>query len=159
LRTSFNVIPRPSLDRGQQFSLTNSPGIEFVSLSQKEDLEGFSESMPVYRNSLKKYSRDLRKNMVEAEIYVWSNIIKKQINGLQWYRQRVIGDYIVDFYCPVKKLVIEIDDSQHYSEEMLKADAKRVRYLQSYGITVLRFNNDDVMRNIEGVFERILENL
>ena len=97
--------------------------------------------------------------MTEAEIFVWSNLRKKQLNGLQWYRQRVIGDYIVDFYCPVKKLVIEIDGSQHYSEEMLKADAKRDQYLQSYGITVLRFNNDDVMRNIEGVFERILEYL
>jgi very-short-patch-repair endonuclease len=53
--------------------------------------------MPVYCNSLKKCSRELRKNMVEAEIFVWSNLRKKQINGLQWYRQRVIGDYIVDF--------------------------------------------------------------
>ena len=88
--------------------------------------------MPVYRNNLKKYSRELRRNMTEAEIFVWSNLRKKQLNGLQWYRQRVIGDYIVDFYCPVKKLVIEIDGSQHYSEEMLKADAKRDRYLQSY---------------------------
>jgi very-short-patch-repair endonuclease len=115
--------------------------------------------MPVYCNSLKKCSRELRKNMVEAEIFVWSNLRKKQINGLQWYRQRVIGDYIVDFYCPVKNLVTEVDGSQHYSEEMLKADSKRDQYLQSYGITVLRFNNDDVIRNIEGVFERILENL
>jgi very-short-patch-repair endonuclease len=59
--------------------------------------------MPVYRNNLEKYSRELRKNMTEAEIFLWSNLRKKQINGLQWYRQRVIGDYIVDFYCPVKK--------------------------------------------------------
>jgi very-short-patch-repair endonuclease len=115
--------------------------------------------MPVYRNRLKEYSRDLRKNMTEAEVYLWMHIRNRQVHGLQWYRQRVIGDYIVDFYCPVKKIVIEVDGSQHFSKEMLEEDAKRDQYLEAVGVKVLRFNNDEALNNIEGVVERIMEYL
>jgi very-short-patch-repair endonuclease len=115
--------------------------------------------MLVYRNNLIKYARDLRKTMTEAEVFLWLHLRKKQVNGLQWYRQKVIGDYIVDFYCPVKKIVIEVDGSQHYSEEMLEADKKRDDYLNVKGIKVLRFNNYDVLTNIEGVYSKLSEYL
>jgi very-short-patch-repair endonuclease len=69
----------------------------------------------------------------------------------------VIGNYIVDFCCPALKLVIEVDGSQHYSEEGLKADKKRDDYLQSCWLKVLRFNDYDVLTNISGVVENILE--
>jgi very-short-patch-repair endonuclease len=97
--------------------------------------------------------------MTEAEVYLWMNIRNRQLDEQQWYRQRIIGDYIVDFYCPIKKLVVEVDGSQHYSAEMLNADAKRDQYLEANGIRVIRFNNDEVLNNIEGVTERILEHL
>ena len=63
----------------------------------------------------------------------------------------------MDFYCPAQKLVIEVDGSQHFMESGTATDKIRDEYLKSLNIRVLRFNNDDVMHNLEGVFERILE--
>ena len=83
----------------------------------------------------------------------------KQINSCQFYRQRIIGDYIVDFYCPRAKLVIEVDGGQHYSDDMAEVDRKRDDYLKNLGLKVLRFSNTEVLNNIEGVVESILENM
>ena len=90
--------------------------------------------MLTYNSNLIKYSRKLRKNMTNAERNLWSKIRMKQINSYQFYRQRIIGDYIVDFFCPRAKLVIEVDGSQHYSDEMVEADRKRDDYLKNQGI-------------------------
>jgi very-short-patch-repair endonuclease len=70
-----------------------------------------------YNKNLKKHSQDLRKNMTDAERNIWSRIRNGQLQDKQLYRQKIIGNYIVDFYCPKAKLVIEIDGGQHYSEE------------------------------------------
>ena len=67
-----------------------------------------------YDNSLKHIARELRKNMTDAEKLLWSRIRRRQLSGYQFYRQRIIGSYIVDFYCPTARLVIEIDGGQHY---------------------------------------------
>jgi very-short-patch-repair endonuclease len=115
--------------------------------------------MPLYRHRLKKYSRELRKTMTEPELYLWSRLKQKQLVDNQFYWQRILGDYIVDLYCPTASLVIEIDGGQHYNEEMIRKDAHRDQYLVSQGITVLRFNNADVLENIEGVVLKILEQL
>ena len=69
-----------------------------------------------YGRHLKKYSRRLRKEMTEAERVLWSRIRGKQLKGLQVYRQKPIGRFVVDFYCPKAKLVIELDGGQHYTE-------------------------------------------
>jgi len=71
-----------------------------------------------YGRHLKKYSRRLRKEMTEAERVLWSRIRGKQLKGLQVYRQKPIGRFVVDFYCPKAKLVIEVDGGQHYTEEL-----------------------------------------
>ena len=97
--------------------------------------------------------------MTDAEQLVWSKIRKKQIADVQFYRQKNIGNYIVDFYCPKGNLVIEIDGSQHYEKEGMKKDRKRDNYLQSLDLNVLRFSDIDVLRNINGVLERIHEHL
>jgi len=115
--------------------------------------------MLIYNNNLKIYSRELRKNMTDAERRLWSTIRMKQIDSCQFYRQRIIGDYIVDFYCPRAKLVIEVDGGQHYSDEMVEMDRKRDDYLKNLGLKVLRFSNTEVLNNIEGVVESILENM
>ncbi len=81
----------------------------------------------------------------------------KQLGGYQFYRQRIIGDYIVDFYCPKFKLVIEVDGGQHYSDDAVEKDTKRDAYLASHEIRVLRFTNADVLENIDGVIYKILE--
>ena len=70
-------------------------------------------------------------------------------------RQKVIGNYIVDFYCKKAKLVIELDGSQHYTEEISKYDEERTKYLEQYGLMVLRIPNIEIKRNFKGVCENI----
>lgn len=116
---------------------------------------GFGKDMLQYNKDLKQYSRQLRKNMTDAEKFLWSKIRGKQIRGLQFYRQKIIGNYIVDFYCPKVKLIIELDGSQHYSDEGKEKDKIRDNYLRANGLKVLRFSDIDVFENIEGVMEKI----
>ena len=112
-----------------------------------------------YNKRLKPLARNLRSNMTDAEQMVWSKIRRKQIGDCQFYRQKNIGNYIVDFYCPSGKLVIELDGGQHYEERAVKKDQERDNYLQKLGLTVLRFSDLDVLKNIDGVIERIHEHL
>jgi very-short-patch-repair endonuclease len=97
--------------------------------------------------------------MTDAEQLIWSKIRKKQISDVQFYRQKNIGDYIVDFYCPKGKLIVEIDGSQHYEKDGMKKDWKRDDYLRMLNLNVLRFSDIDVLKNINGVLERIQEHL
>ena len=125
----------------------------------KGRLRGIIFNMLFYNPRLKQFARELRQNSTDAEIALWSCLRMKQLNGFQFYRQRIIGNYIVDFYCPAVKLIIEVDGSQHQAEEMIMTDRKRDDYLQQQGMKVLRFNDDDVLTNIEGVVEVILDNM
>jgi len=115
--------------------------------------------LPVYNPGLKRFSQELRKNMTDAERLVWSRLRRKQLKGFQVYRQRIIGNYIVDFYCPKAKLVIELDGGQHFTEEGLKKDAVRDIWINSQGFTVLRFSDEEVLSDLDGVIEKIYENM
>jgi very-short-patch-repair endonuclease len=108
---------------------------------------------------LKQISRALRRNSTDAERQLWSKLRLRQLNGFQFYRQRIIVNYIVDFFCPKAKLVIEVDGWQHYHGKTKATDLKRDEYLKQIGIKVLRFSDSDVLTNIEGVVENILTNL
>ena len=108
-----------------------------------------------YNGNLKQYSRQLRENMTDAEKHLWTKIRRKQVKGYQFYRQKPIGDYIIDFFCPRAKLVIEVDGIQHFSNEMTEYDRIRNKYLSSLGLRVLRFTNTDVLTYIERVVESI----
>ncbi len=112
-----------------------------------------------YNAKLTERSRQLRKNMTDAEMILWSKIKMKQLNGYQFLRQKPIGGYIIDFFCMKAKLVIEIDGGQHFLEDIVDYDKHRDKYLKSLGLTVLRFTNNDIQENIEGVMDIILENL
>ena len=112
-----------------------------------------------YNKNLKELARELRKNMTDAERRVWSKIRRKQLKEFQFYRQKNIGDYIVDFYCPAAKLIVELDGGQHYSEENIEKDEARDKFLKDLGFRVLRFSNSDVFKNIEGVVEEIYNHL
>ena len=112
-----------------------------------------------YNKNLKQYSRQLRENMTDAERKLWSKIRMKQLKGYQFYRQKPIGDYIVDFFCPRAKLVIEVDGSQHLSDEVTEYDRIRNEYFSSLGLRVLRFTNTEVLKNIAGVVESIEEEI
>ena len=113
--------------------------------------------MQPYNKNLKKPSRDLRNNMTDAEKCLWSKLRAKQILGLQFYRQKPLLNFIVDFYCPAANLVIECDGGQHYTKEGLEADWIRDQALAELGLTVLRFDNGQVMRAIDGVVESIYQ--
>lgn len=108
-----------------------------------------------YNPKLKKLSRELRKNMTEAEKYLWSKIRGKQLKGRQFYRQKPIGNYIVDFYCPSAKLIIELDGGQHFTAKGKEKDKIRDDYLKNLGFNVKRYSDIDVLKNIDGVVDDI----
>jgi len=115
--------------------------------------------MLLYDVKLKEFSQLLRKNMTDAEKLLWSKLRRKQLKGSQIYRQRIIDDYIVDFYCPKADLIIEIDGSQHYTDEGINKDKIRDNFLKIQGFKVLRFSDKEVFENLKGVVEKIYENL
>jgi very-short-patch-repair endonuclease len=112
-----------------------------------------------YNKKLKILARDLRKSATDAERRLWSKIRGKQLKEYQFYRQKNIGDYIVDFYCPAAKLIVEIDGGQHYSEANIVKDEARDKFLSDLGFRVLRFSNSDVFKNFEGVVTDIYNHL
>ena len=112
-----------------------------------------------YNKRLKPLSRSLRSKMTDAERLLWSKIRRKQLKGFQFYRQKIIGNYIADFYCPELKLVIEVDGGQHYSAEGRENDHMRDAYMTRAGITVVRFSDRDVLKNLEAVMEGIWKKL
>jgi very-short-patch-repair endonuclease len=95
--------------------------------------------------------------MTEAEKLLWSKLRGKQILGLQFYRQKPILNYIVDFYCPAANLVIECDGSQHFTEEGLEADCVRDEALALLGLRVLRFDNGQVLNQLDDMVEEIYQ--
>ena len=108
-----------------------------------------------YNRGLKTHARALRSGMTDAEQTLWSKLRYRQIHGVQFYRQKPIGCYIVDFYAPSAKLVVELDGSQHFEREHAKRDAVRDSYLQGLGLQVLRFDNLQMLRELEAVLDEI----
>ena len=98
-------------------------------------------------------SKELRRNMTPQERRLWHLFLKTYPTKI--YRQRIINNFIVDFYCHQARLVIELDGSQHYTDEGKAYDAERTEVLKSYGISVLRFSNSDVDRHFQEVCEKI----
>ena len=95
----------------------------------------------------------LRKHMTKEEKHLWYDFLRTY--SVPFSRQKVLGKYIVDFYCAEAKLVIELDGSEHYNEEGKKLDAERTAYLEEYGLTVIRIPNSDIHNNFRGVCEYI----
>ncbi len=95
--------------------------------------------------------------MTDAERRVWSRVRRKQILDVQFYRQKPIENYIVDFYAPKIKLVVEIDGAQHFEAEHRAQDERRDAVLNALGLRVLRFDNHAVLTNTDGVIEVIYQ--
>lgn len=106
-----------------------------------------------YEKYLKQPARDLRGRMTEAESALWEKVRKKQIQGVQFYRQKPLGRFIVDFYCAAARLVVEVDGGQHLTKSGVVSDAERDAYLEGLDLLVLRFSNREVLENRSGVLE------
>ena len=104
-------------------------------------------------NSQLKNARRLRREMTPHERKLWYLFLRKY--PVKIYKQRIIGNYIVDFYCASAKLVIEVDGSQHYESQGMAYDAERVAFLSALGLEVLRFSNREIDRDFRGVCEQI----
>ncbi len=112
-----------------------------------------------YGKNLKTISRQLRGNTTDAERLLWSKIRRKQIKNYQFFRQKPIGKYVVDFYCKEARLVIEVDGGQHYEDINIVEDKKRDEFLKNLGMRVLRFTNLDILKNINNVVNGIYEEI
>jgi very-short-patch-repair endonuclease len=108
-----------------------------------------------YDKQLKTLSQHLRKNMTDAENMLWLKLRRKQLKGHPFYRQKIIGKYIVDFYCPKANLVIKLDGGQHYSEMGQAKDRARDDFPKDLGIKVLRFSDREIFENMDGVMQEI----
>ena len=107
-------------------------------------------------NSLKAFAKKLRNRPTDAEKLLWKFLQLKQLEGLKFRRQHPIDHYIVDFICLKKRLVVEVDGGQHSVEK--DKDIKRDSYLKQEGFKILRFWNNEVLMNTEGVLEVIRRN-
>ena len=108
---------------------------------------------------MKALARHLRSNPTQAELQLWQRLRRKQIHGVQAYRQRPVGAYIVDFYIPRAKLVIEVDGSQHHTSEGRTADKQRETALGALGLKVLRFDNRQVLLETDAVMQVIADEI
>ena len=107
------------------------------------------------KNELKPRRKELRNNSTYAEVFFWQQVKGSQLEGRKFRRQTSIGSFVVDFYCPEEKLIVELDGEVHFNEEAYKYDKERTEYLESLGIRVIRFENSEVLKNTEYVFRKI----
>ena len=114
--------------------------------------------MRIYYNpKLKQLARNLRKKSTLSEVLFWNEIKGSKINGLQFMRQKPIGNYIVDFYCSKLKLAIEIDGESHGYKKSEKRDKEKDRYLSSLGIHVIRYEDFIVKKDIDSVIGHLYQ--
>jgi len=95
--------------------------------------------------------------MTSAEATMWLHLRSSRLNGRKFRRQHSVGPYIVDFYCPSGRLVLELDGATHDNPEAQQRDAERDRYFQSIGLRVIRVRSSDVIRNTEGVLAYVAQ--
>ena len=110
-----------------------------------------------YNKEYKEYAQSLRKNMTPEEKHLWYDFFKKLPVAVK--RQKTIKNYIVDFYIPEAKVVVEIDGSQHYEPDYRQKDNERDNELKKMGIMVLRYTNFDIQKRFEGVASDILKHI
>lgn len=105
--------------------------------------------------TLRQFSKNLKSEMTEAEKLLWSKIRRKQLNGVKFCRQKIVGNYIVDFLSFEKRLIIELDGGQHASQT--EYDSVRTKYLEEQGFTVIRFWNNEVLQRTDDIMNILWE--
>ena len=101
--------------------------------------------------------KELRNNSTSAEAVLWKRLKAKQVEGLKFRRQYGVGEYVVDFYCPELRLAVELDGGIHDAAMAYEHDEIRARYIEQSNIKILRFRNEAVFNNMEGVVGEIVE--
>ena len=132
--------------------------VKIVNIILNRVTEGFSRKVKYtmflpYNTKLTPVSRHLRKEMTPQEKHLWYDFLRNY--PVKFYRQRVIKNFIVDFYCSQAKLVIELDGSQHYTEQGIAHDNERTIIFESLGLRVVRFSNVDIDKNFNIVCHMI----
>jgi len=112
-------------------------------------------SLRTTTTSAKSHAYELRRNLTDAEIRLWQKLRSDNLNGLHFRRQHAIGNYIADFCCPARKLIIELDGGQHLDQQ--DYDKQRTAFLESKGFKVLRFWDDQVFHEMDAVLQCILD--
>lgn len=112
-----------------------------------------------YNKEHKIFARNLRRSQTDVEKLLWSKLRNRQIENNKFRRQHPLSNYILDFYCIEQKLAVELDGSQHTKPDQRLYDNKRTKVLNSLGIKVLRFWDNDVLNNLDEVLEIIRKNL
>lgn len=105
--------------------------------------------------TLRQFSKNLKSEMTEAEKLLWSKIRRKQLNGVKFCRQKIVGNYIVDFLSFEKRLIIELDGGQHASQT--EYNSVRTKYLEEQGFTVIRFWNNEVLQRTDDIMNMLWE--
>lgn len=104
----------------------------------------------------RKFAKSMRSEMTEAELKLWNAVRASRLMELKFRRQLPIAGYIVDFACPSHRIIVELDGSQQNADGTIRYDNERTRNLQTLGWTVVRFWNDDVLKDINGVCQHIV---
>ena len=118
--------------------------------------QGEGTSMIAKDPRLLKFAKAMRHEPTEAEKRLWNCLRNRTLNGHKFSRQVPIGNYIADFVCRERKLIVEVDGETH---DDMKYDERRTKFLEQMGYKVIRANNDDVYKNLDGVLQTILVNL
>ena len=114
----------------------------------------------IYNRTSDKGKRNiLRNHMTDTEIILWSHLKNKQLEGFKFRRQYSVGSYVLDFYCPKKKLAIEIDGTGHYTSEGKEYDRVRQFEIEQLGIEFIRFSNIDIKKNLYSVIHEVRSRL
>ena len=138
------TLKAPSHDKGRAG--------EGLSLTFAGEERAFETTFLPYNKNLTALARKNRSNPTKAESKIWQEVLRmRQFSKYKFLRQKPIGGYIVDFYCAELGMVIEIDGDSH--AEAVEYDEVRTNLLNSLGLRVIRYANDDVLRNVEGVYE------
>ena len=112
-----------------------------------------------YNNKSLENAKILRSNMTDCEQKLWYYLRAGRFENIKFKRQAPIGNYIIDFVAKEKNLIIELDGSQHMDNELQKHDAIRENYLKNLGYKIIRFYNNEIIENIEGVLEKIRQSI
>jgi very-short-patch-repair endonuclease len=145
------------MQRGGTGGVARSAGVVGVILPTTTSVNGMMATSQRLNNShrLLDWRRTLRANLTPAEAALWRMLRRSSLNGRKFRRQQSIGPYIVDFYCPSEKLVVELEGAAHDGERAANRDEVRERFLRSLGLTVVRLENRHVLENPEGVLAYI----